>query len=81
MPSDRINSSYANDGLAQLALVFDGLEEGVRLLKAHDAGSHRHALVVADHLIDVVLARHVRLVPAPHLPYAMRPGRCHHTIA
>jgi hypothetical protein len=57
-----INFRYANDELAQFALVFDAIEDVVSKLCSANVADQRLALISADYAADVLLARRVAQV-------------------
>jgi hypothetical protein len=61
-PWDFINSRYEANDLAQFEVVLDGVEEVVRLVQSPRLSDRRLALLLSDHLADVVLVRRVEQV-------------------
>lgn len=58
-PWDRLNLSYANDDVARFTLILDGVEDAAARLRSENIADVRLALVIADYLTDVILARRV----------------------
>jgi hypothetical protein len=54
------NTRYEHDSVAQFTLVLDGVEEVVGRLGSPEIGQQRLALIVADYLADILLARRVQ---------------------
>lgn len=58
-PWDWLNFRYANDDVARFTLILDGVEDAAARLRSENIADLRFALVIADHLTDVLLARRV----------------------
>lgn len=58
-PWDRLNLRYANDDIARFTLILDGVEDAAARLRSENIADLRLALVIADYLTDVILARRV----------------------
>lgn len=63
-PWDRLNLRYANDDVARFTLILDGVEDATERLRSENIADLRLALVIADYLTDVLLARRVARVIA-----------------
>jgi hypothetical protein len=58
-PWDWLNSRYANDDVARFTSILDGVEDAAARLCSDNIADLRLALVIADYLTDVLLARRV----------------------
>lgn len=58
-PWSWLNFRYANDDLARFTLILDGVEDAAARLHSENIADLRLALVIADYLTDVLLARRV----------------------
>jgi hypothetical protein len=63
-PWDWLNFRYENDDLARFTLILDGVEDAAARLRSENIADLRLALVIADYLTDVLLARRVARVIA-----------------
>ena len=54
-----MNTRYASDEIARFTLILDGVEDAARRLESENIADVRLALVIADYLTDVVLARRI----------------------